>query len=74
MAQDQFGGDDPKESICTSVKLREGDLVILASDGMADNIFSFELVALAEKAYQNKTIKELPKKLAKIAVERGKKK
>ncbi len=47
MAQDQYGGDDPKEAICISIKLQEGDLVILASDGMADNIFTFELVTLA---------------------------
>lgn len=47
---------------------------MLSSDGMADNIFSFETVVLAERNYQNSTMPLLAKKLAKLAVERAKKK
>jgi len=47
LAQDLYGGDDPKEAICSSLSVRQGDLVILASDGMVDNIFSFELLEIA---------------------------
>ena len=73
LAQDLYGGDDPKEAICSSLSVRQGDLVILASDGMVDNIFSFELLEIAQKAYQNGKLDTLAKKLARIAVERGKK-
>ena len=74
LAQERFGGDNPKEAICSDVTVRDGDLVILASDGMADNIFTYEVVQMAEKMYQNGTLHELSKKLAKVAVDKAKKK
>ena len=74
LAQEQYGGDDPRQAICSSLTVQEGDVIVLASDGMADNIFSFEVVNMIEKNYQNKTMKEVAKKLAKIATERAKKK
>lgn len=54
--------------------LKESDLIILASDGMADNLFAHEVVKIAEKYYQNNNIKALAKKLAKLATERANKK
>jgi serine/threonine protein phosphatase PrpC len=56
------------------LEVRDGDLVVLVSDGMADNIFSYETVVIAERSYQNKTMPELAKRLSKLAVERAKKK
>jgi serine phosphatase RsbU (regulator of sigma subunit) len=47
LAQDLYGGDDPKQAICSSLVVQPGDLLILASDGMVDNIFSFELLNIA---------------------------
>jgi protein phosphatase PTC7 len=46
----------------------------LTSDGVTDNIFTYEILALANQCYLQKNIKDLAKKLAKIAAERGKKK
>jgi len=53
--------------------VKEGDLVILASDGITDNIFTYEIITLANQSYLQKSLKDLAKKLTKIAAERGKK-
>lgn len=47
LAQDQYGGDDPRQAICSSLAVRPGDLLILASDGMVDNIFPYEVLNIA---------------------------
>jgi len=60
--------------LCNNLPLKESDLIILASDGMADNLFAHEVVKIAEKYYQNNNIKALAKKLAKLATERANKK
>ena len=71
LAQEHYGGDNPLEAICSSVSVKEGDLIILASDGMADNIFSHEVNDMAEKSFQAEKLSGLAKKLAKQAVERS---
>ena len=48
--------------------------MILSSDGMADNIFSYEVVSIAQKAVEDGKLHMLAKRLAKLAVERSKKK
>lgn len=46
------------------MEVRNGDLVILASDGMSDNIFSHELAKIVEKSYTNGNLKDLAISLA----------
>lgn len=41
---------------------------------MADNLFSHEVVKIAEKYFEKGALKDLPKKLAKLATERAQKK
>lgn len=74
MAQEEYAGDNPKEAICSTLTVRAGDLVVLASDGMADNIFDFEVVRMAQQMKNTNAIDQLAKLLAKKAVERAKKK
>jgi serine/threonine protein phosphatase PrpC len=47
LAYHAYGGDNPKEALCSTLTIKEGDLIILASDGMADNLFSHEVVRIA---------------------------
>lgn len=39
LAMKKFNGDDPKESICVSLDIREDDIVVVGSDGLFDNVF-----------------------------------
>lgn len=49
----------------------ESDLVVLASDGFADNIFTHQLLQYAEKYYRDGMLKDLPIELTKIATTRA---
>lgn len=40
-------GDPPSKIETANVSVKEGDLIILATDGLFDNVFDFEIVALA---------------------------
>lgn len=46
----------------------------MTSDGITDNIFTNEIVALANQSFLQRNLKDLGKKLVRIAAERGKKK
>jgi hypothetical protein len=35
----KYNGDDPRKSICVSVDIQEGDIIVVGSDGLFDNIF-----------------------------------
>ena len=37
LALPENGGDDPKLSICGTLEMREGDIIVAGSDGLYDN-------------------------------------
>jgi len=39
LASKKYGGDDASLAICSSLELQEGDIIVLYSDGLADNLF-----------------------------------
>jgi hypothetical protein len=53
------------------VSVREGDLVVLTSDGFSDNIFPSQLLQEAEKHFRAGNISLLAKQLATIATARA---
>jgi serine/threonine protein phosphatase PrpC len=51
--------------------VKSGDLVVLTSDGFADNLFPNQLVQLAEEHYKKNTLSKLSKELTRIATKRA---
>lgn len=43
-------GDEPSAIQSTSVPVQDGDLIILGTDGLFDNVFDFEALALTGKS------------------------
>jgi serine/threonine protein phosphatase PrpC len=43
LAIDKNGGDDPSNAICASLELKQGDILVLGSDGIFDNIYVHEV-------------------------------
>jgi hypothetical protein len=41
----KYNGDDPRHSICGSLDIKDGDIVVVGSDGLFDNIFVDEILA-----------------------------
>jgi hypothetical protein len=35
----KYNGDDPRKAICVAIDVHEGDIVVVGSDGLFDNIF-----------------------------------
>jgi hypothetical protein len=35
----KYNGDDPRKAICVAIDVQEGDIVVVGSDGLFDNIF-----------------------------------
>uniref|UniRef100_A0A7S4GLE4 Protein phosphatase n=1 Tax=Eutreptiella gymnastica TaxID=73025 RepID=A0A7S4GLE4_9EUGL len=48
-------GDQPEQSAVSSVQLQEGDLVVLGSDGLFDNLFPNEIAEIVSHANQKHT-------------------
>jgi len=69
----KYNGDDPRRSICVSVDIREGDIVVVGSDGLFDNVFVDEILATVEDAIAEggEALFDLPRLFAEEAITRG---
>ena len=41
LASRKYGGDDPSLAICSALKVQKGDIAVLYSDGLADNVYPY---------------------------------
>ena len=60
----KYNGDDPRKAICVAIYIQEGDIVIVGSDGLFDNIFFDEILVTVEDALASDELFELPKLFA----------
>ena len=56
LALPENGGDDPKLSICGTLEMREGDIIVAGSDGLYDNFEFHEVLEWVRKADKNGTL------------------
>jgi serine/threonine protein phosphatase PrpC len=72
LAMEEYLGDDPYLSICQEFVLQENDIIVVASDGLFDNLFVTEIMNLVN---MNKDSDEklftVPEILAQMAIMRG---
>lgn len=73
LAMKLYYGDDPYLSICQDFPIEENDIVVLATDGLFDNVFVNEITDLinANKDSDAKLF-GMSQKLAELAIARGK--
>jgi len=64
----ELGGTQPQESDQRELELKEGDLVIVGTDGLFDNVFDSQLLEIANKGTN---VTDISSKLAKKAQEVG---
>lgn len=50
LAMSQYGGDDPHHSICGNIRVQPGDIVVVGSDGLFDNVQFTKVLDEVEKA------------------------
>jgi hypothetical protein len=60
----KYNGDDPRKAICVAIDIQEGDIAVVGSDGLFDNIFLDEILATVEDASVEDELFELPKLFA----------
>ena len=65
-------GDDPSHSICMRMEVKEGDIVVVGSDGLFDNVSFLEVLHGVKKSLNDGILLTgLPEMLARLAIERG---
>jgi hypothetical protein len=63
--------DTPKDTQSFVVKIQEGDIVILGSDGLFDNVFDEEIVDIVEAYTKAKVIDSDPQMMADALLKRA---
>lgn len=65
--------DDPDDADCVELDVRVGDVVVVATDGVLDNLFPEEIVGIVREGVRlGKTEKQLAERIAQLAVARSK--
>lgn len=72
-----FYQDQPEDGEIYSMRVREGDLLLLASDGLFDNLFQEEILTITRNFTKNNTkskasAKELARQIANAACNKSK--
>ena len=63
LAHDKEVTDDPKSAVCASLRVNKGDIVILGSDGLSDNLFTNEIADEVNEFTRGKKLNKLAEKL-----------
>ena len=56
LALPKYGGDDPALSVCGTLEVWEGDIIVAGSDGLYDNFDFYEVLKKVDKAVSSGTL------------------